>query len=221
MQTFKFDNGQRGSFRQVTVSPEGVCRDVVKVIRSEKRTIQEAFPGDFLFKEGRVLETVSIISENGVPIRISNIVKEAEAWRFCPAALQLWLSEGKTSSLPEGYGWNGEVTNKEARKIAATHKFFKGLEEKVIEQLAKIAKYSPRSGMPMDWAKVERDTLPSSIYMDDDPSTSWVVWTFDNKVKLVNKVSSTKNIRGAAKLHLGAYRNAKGTYGVKWELFRK
>ncbi len=229
MQTTKIENGftKNGNARQVVVSTDGKVRTVVKVIRSgkpvERMTIQEAYPGDFVFQEGWAFEQVSVVQENGDLVRIPNIVAEAEKWAICPDELKIWLSQTiseKTAFLPAGFGWDGTYTEQELKKLALIRIFFKGLPEEHLVKILDVVQFSKKSGMPTDWANVERHSMPDTI-QPEPGQVFWVVWTYDNKVKMVQTMKSTKNVRGAAKVTLGAYTNAKGPYGIAWQLFRR
>jgi hypothetical protein len=224
MKTFTIVNGGmtgRLKFRQVVVAPDGTVRRVVKAVRSGHRhTIQEAFVGDLVFRESFMQDSVSVVSASGTPTRITNLAKEGLSWMTCPKILKAWLSEiGKEDYLPSGYGWDGQVTDGEMRKILTISKFFKGLDEDMLDRIVTVSKYSPKKGMPTEWSKVERGTLPKVLDVLDGKSC-WVVWDFSNGVSMVSSLSRTSNLRGAAKLTLGAYENSNGPYGIAWELFR-
>ena len=224
MKTFTIVNGGsvgRLKFRQVVVSPDGTVRRVVKVVRSgKKHTIQEAITGDLIFKESFLKDSVSVISASGTPTRITNLAKEGLQWMSCPKVLKAWLSNtGKDDYLPAGCGWDGELTDNELRKILTIKKFFMGLDVDLINRIVSVAKFSPKSGLPTEWNKVERGTLPKVLDTLSSKSC-WVVWDFSNGVSMVSSLARTRNIRGAAKITLGAYENKKGPYGIAWELFR-
>lgn len=205
--------------RQVVVSPEGIVRDIIKVER-HRQSWQLGFPGDFVFQQSWNNEKVLVIEEDNMVDSLS-LADAGLAWSMCPDGLKIWLEENIGASehiLPAGFGWDGQHTVAEQKKVGSVTNFFKELPQEELEKIIDLAKFSPKSGLEMNWKEVPKNSLPKKL--EAEAGKAWVIWNFNGTVQLLDKLATTKDVRGAAQLTFGAYNNAKGKYGITWKLFR-
>lgn len=179
---------EKGAERKVAFSPDGICRDVVKVYRSGREdrisSYQEVFEGDIIVtskeqydmetgeaspllhfaKVTKVTKMMIIMSEFtfNADILTSQWLTHVLTHRYTP--LFDWITGFKdTTAIPAGFGWDGVYTDKEKLKLEKIVGILKDVDDdEIIKDVIGTAMVSPHVGLMLDWEvanPIPRDPL--------------------------------------------------------------
>ena len=179
---------EKGAERKVAFSPDGICRDVVKVYRSGREdrisSYQEVFEGDIIVtskeqydmetceaspllhfaKVTKVTKMMIIMSEFtfNADILTSQWLTHVLTHRYTP--LFVWITGFKdTPAIPAGFGWDGVYTDKEKLKLEKIVGILKDVDDdEIIKDVIGTAMVSPHDGLMLDWEvanPIPRDPL--------------------------------------------------------------
>ena len=178
----------KGAERKVAFSPDGICRDVVKVYRSGREdrisSYQEVFEGDIIVtskeqydmetgaaspllhfaKVTKVTKVMIIMSEFtfNADILTSQWLTHVLTHSYTP--LFWWITGFKdTTAIPAGFGWDGVYTDKEKLKLEKIVGILKDVDDdEIIKDVIGTAMVSPHDGLMLDWEvanPIPRDPL--------------------------------------------------------------
>lgn len=190
---FKNNNGDHG-FRRIVLDPQGNPRPVQSVVNKgltgNRCTYQVAHDWDLIISHSYKPSKfeIHILMDGELSLykgfEPSTIVDIQYRLKELPGVFTWLTREAGESYLPDGIGWTDGVTQAEINKNARICAFLKGIPENVLDQYLGLAKYSPHTGMPMDWKQAGK--LPT--YLDSHAeffegnlasvcqSTEWILY---------------------------------------------
>lgn len=217
-------------YRQIVFTPDMVVRGVYSIRTKgdteQHTTLQRAFEGDILVRVD--WHPYTIKTSRLVGGRWKEFVDES-LWDDLPETLKDFLSPVNRKSysyLPEGYGWDGVVTESALRKIATISKFLKNIQVSALEKINELAVYSTMHGLPLKWERAFKARKSFNQYKEPELVNGLIVWFKDGRVewwdvKPTDKFFFPHGVMQYVKVYLNCYTNASGiSYGIKWDLFK-
>ena len=176
-----------GGYRALVITAAGAVRGVQRVTRNgyvpDRGTWQICHTGDFIFHVARTPKSTRLGELDQKVFTFDEVagIKEftdygslKAKWDMVPAVLAEWLdaySNKEESSLPAGWGWDGDKSTEEVNKDSRIRTMLRGIRADVIEEVVAAAMLSNSQAMPTNWKSAD-PRIPADI---DNPVEVLVV----------------------------------------------